>query len=100
MYSGDAAWQDWSAAVGNLARTIKADLNQAKDLADKYYKLTYGLTDAQIQSTLPLIGTGKTTQDITNLRYALGVFTDLYNALNNVAALAQADRNGYLSPFV
>ncbi len=98
QYSGDLLWADWVNAVTNNANALTRDIAEAYAWYQKYYAITYGLTQTQI---LALPGfSGKTAQDITNIAAALQVFQDLYNLLNNVSAPAQANRVGYLAPFM
>ena len=98
MYNKDLSWNDWTVSLGSVIGATTRDLAMANQWCDKWAALTYGLTDAQIQA-LPQFS-AHSVGDITAMRYAWGVFTDLHNALYNVAALAQADRAGYLAPFV
>jgi hypothetical protein len=98
MYSNEMTWDEWATAISQAANQMLEDLKNGKDLADKFNAMTYGLTAAQI-AALPQF-TGKTVTDATNMQYAVGVFTDLYNAMYNVAALPQALREGYLEPFI
>jgi len=98
MYSNDMTWQNWTAALQQSANNVLADIQTGKQLADKFNAMTYGLTDPQILALGAF--SSRTQADLTNLKYALGVFTDLYNAINNVAALPQFNRLGYLEPFV
>ncbi|MFZ0928185.1 MAG: hypothetical protein WAN11_06275 [Syntrophobacteraceae bacterium] len=84
-------------ACSNNANTLLRDINEAYLWFQKYYAVTYGLTQAQI---LALPGfSGRTAQDITNIAAAFQVFRDLYNLMNNVSAPAQANRVGYPAPF-
>jgi hypothetical protein len=97
MYSNDMTWQQWEMAVMNIANSVLNDIQQGKQLADKFNAMTYGLTDQQILALGAF--SNRTQADLTNLKYALGVFTDLWNAINN-GAVATANRLGYLEPFV
>jgi hypothetical protein len=97
-YNADLLWADWANAATNNANTLIRDINEAYAWYQKYYAITYGLTTAQI---LALPGfSGKTAQDITNIAACFQVFEDLYNLINNVSAPAQANRVGYLAPFM
>jgi len=97
-YSPELTWDDWSEQIGQLANQLINDLQSGKMLADKFNAMTYGLTPAQI-AALPQFS-NKTVADATAMQYAIGVFTDLYNALYGVAALTQTNREGYVDPFI
>jgi hypothetical protein len=97
MYSNDMTWQQWSQAATASSEAVINDIQQGKELYDKFYALTYGLTDPQILALGAF--SNRTQTDLNNIRFALGVFNDLYGALNNLA-VTQANRMGYLEPFV
>jgi len=98
QYNADLLWSDWVNACTGNANTLMRDINEAYAWYEKFYTITYGLTVAQI---LALPGfSGKTAADIQAMQYAFGVFQDLYNLMNNVSAPAQANRAGYLAPFM
>jgi hypothetical protein len=97
-YSGDLTWEAWAGALTNAGNTVLGDIQAAYEWYQKWYALTYGLSMAQIQA-LPQFA-GRSTADIQAMQYGWGVFLDLYNALNNVGALPQANRQGYLVPFL
>jgi hypothetical protein len=100
MYAGDMQWTNWTAALYTNATASLTAITQGKLLADKWNQMTYGLTPAQILALPQFANSGKTAADIENMQYAMGVFTDLYNAMFNVAALTQFNREGYLDPFI
>lgn len=98
FYSNDLTWEAWSLALSTNANSLISDIIGAKGWYDKWYTLTYGLSDIQIQA-LPQFS-GRSIADITAMRFAWGVFLDLYNALYNLASLPQFNRESYLVPFV
>ncbi len=97
-YSADLVWADWANACTNNANTLMHDIAEAYAWYEKWYALTYGLTTAQIQA-LPIFAS-HTVADITNMQACFQVFQDLYNLMNNVSAPGQANRVGYLAPFM
>jgi hypothetical protein len=99
-YANNMTFQNWVDAINGRATSLIGDIVYGKMLADKFNAMTYGLNATQIAALPQFAGTGVTANDATNMMYATGVFTDLYNALYNVANLAQAYRLGYLEPFV
>ena len=98
MYSSDMTWQNWTDLLNQKAMATMNDIQTAKAAYDKWTAMTYGLTDAQIQA-LPQFNS-RQVADITAMRYAWGVFLDLYNALFGLAALPDVNREGYLALFV
>lgn len=96
-YSNDLTWEQWMGALSSNLSGVVGQIRSGKDWYDKWYSFTYGMSDEQIQA-LPAFST-HTIADITAMRYAWGVFNDLYNALNNLGALTQANRIAYLVPF-
>ena len=96
MYGNDMTWQQWTDQLSSTGNSLLSDLQRGKQLYEKWASLTYGLTDAQIQA-LPQFAT-KTVADVTAMRYAWGVFNDIYNGIYGGAALTQANREGYLTP--
>jgi hypothetical protein len=98
QYNADLLWADWANAASNQANNVMRTIAEAYAWYQKYYAITYGLTQAQI---LALPGfSGRTAADITNIAACFQVFMDLYNLMNNVSAPAQANRVGYLAPFM
>lgn len=94
IYSNDMQWADWSFAINRLVNTstvnnLIAMVEQGKAIYDKWAALIYGLTDAQIQA-LPQF-TSRTVEDITAMRFAVGVFKTVSDAL--------ASQQAYLIPF-
>jgi hypothetical protein len=108
MYSTNMRAVDWVNAISGISGSLLAQIRQGKDLYDKWYNLTYGLTPAQIVAlpcfanppNLAGVTFTMTEQDVTNISYALGIFNELYTALFNLGALAQADREAYMIPFI
>jgi hypothetical protein len=94
----DMSWADWTAALSSKANNLIADVQAAKQLYDKFYALTYGLTDPQILALGAF--SNKTQTDLTNIRAAMGAFNDLYSALFGGAALTAVARIGFVEPFV
>jgi hypothetical protein len=97
-YTSDLMWADWVNQLTAFANAVMNDIQQGYEWYEKFAALTYGLSNAQILA-LPAFA-GRTAADVTAMQYAWGVFNDLYNALNNVSALTQANREGYLVPFL
>jgi hypothetical protein len=98
VYSNDMNWQNWTGTIQDKANNLLNDVNQGKQLADKFNAMVYGLTDPQ---TLALGAfSGKTQADLTAMKYAMSTFIDLYNAVYGGAALTAVARVGYLEPFV
>ena len=107
MYSNTITFQQWVDQVSQKANQLRDIVDQGLDLQKKWYALTYGLSDDQILAlpqfallSVPGFSQRPTAADIDALKYAIGVFKDLSDALNNVAALPQADRAGYFIPFI
>ena len=98
MYTNQMQAADWVFAITGASNQLSSDIQRGSILNDKFATITYGLTDAQILS-LPQFATW-TEADLTNVKYALGAMKDLSNALNNISALVQANRFGYLEPFL
>src|SRR5574343_766223 len=97
-YMGNMTFKEFSAQVQSRGNNMLNAIREGKLLYDKFYQLTYGLTDEQILALPQFNVTGDTMTQagLDKLRYALGVFNDL--ALGN--ALAPATRDGYLVPFL
>lgn len=91
-------FNDWITRISGTSSNFITSLRTGKDLYDKWYKFTYGLSPAQI-AALPEL-TGITVADVTTISYGLSVFNDIYTALYNLGALTQADREGYMVPFI
>ena len=98
MYSNDMTWQNWTGAIQGNANSLLNDIQAGKELADKFNAMTYGLTDEQILALGAFLN--RTQADLTAIKYAMGAFVDLYNALYGGAALPAASRVSYLEPFV
>jgi hypothetical protein len=98
MYGNDMIWTQWTDQLMQCGGSLLSSIERGKQMYDKWAALTYGKTDAEIQA-LPQFAT-KTVADITAMRYAWGVFADIYNAMHNLSALPQANREGYLTPFI
>lgn len=97
-YTGNMTFKELSAQAQNKGNNLLSAIREGKILYDKFYALTYGLTDEQILALPQFMVTGDTMDQagLSALRYALGVFNDL--AQGN--ALAPATRDGYLVPFL
>ena len=107
MYTPTMTFQQWLDGVTQKANQLKDVLDACAEFQQKWDAMTYGLSDDQIlalpafqTATYPGVSIAATAADIEKIKYAIGVFHDLYNALHNVGALAQADRMGYLTPFI
>lgn len=97
-YTGNMTFKDWNFTTQSKGNNLLSAVREGKILYDKFYQLTYGLTDEQILA-LPqfnIVGDTMDQAGLTKLRYALGVFNDL--AAGN--ALAPATRDSYLVPFL
>jgi hypothetical protein len=92
-YSSGKSAMEWELILTTKAQTLIGDINEAYDLYKKWYAFTYGKSDADIATAL-----GITTQEVTDMQYAFGVFNDLNNAMNN-AAVSTADRLTMLLKF-
>lgn len=98
-YSGTMKFSEWGQSTRNEAMNLLNAIRAGKILYDKFYKLTYGLTDEQIlQLSQFNMGDGDVMDQagLNALRYALGVFNDLAAG----SALAPATRDDYLTPFL
>ncbi|MGO8945441.1 MAG: hypothetical protein ACLQJ7_17440 [Syntrophobacteraceae bacterium] len=98
QYSNSMTWPNWCSAVGQVSNNLLNDLQQAKMLADKFNLMTYGLTAAQIAALSQF--SGITAADAQNMMNAMGALMDMYNAMFNLAAVSQFNREGYLDPFI
>jgi hypothetical protein len=88
-YSSDMNFLDWISKSSADGMAIINAINAAKITYDKWYTLTYGLTDAQI-AELPQFA-GRTEADITAMKYAVGVFDAMNTALTPTL-------KGYVTP--
>ena len=97
-YSGDMQFDDWQREMQHKARTLLDSIKEGKRLYDKFYKMTYGLSDAQILELPQFLVAGDvlTQAKLNELRYAVGVFNDISNG----TALSPATRDDYLTPFL
>lgn len=97
-YMGVMTFKQFSDQAQNRGNNLLNAIKEGKILYDKFYQLTYGLTDEQILALPQFNVTGDTMDQagLTKLKYALGVFNDL--ALGN--ALTPATRDSYLVPFL
>jgi hypothetical protein len=98
MYTNDWTWQIIKNAMNPNCSQLISLIDNCNYFYQKWYALTYGLTDAQILA-LPEC-TGMVAADVTALKYAMSTFNDLYNALHGGAAISQVNRTGYLTPFI
>lgn len=97
-YMGNMTFKELAAQAQSRGNNLLNAIREGKLLYDKFYQLTYGLTDEQILALPQFNVTGDTMDQagLNALRYALGVFNDL--ASGN--ALAPATRDSYLVPFL
>lgn len=97
-YSGTMTFKEFALQAQNKGNNLLSAIREGKILYDKFYALTYGLTDEQILALPQFNVTGDTMDQagLDKLRYALGVFNDL--AAGN--ALAPGTRDSYLVPFL
>jgi len=100
QYSNAMTWPQWCQAFSNVANILLNDLYQAKMLCDKFNLMTTGLTAAQIAALSQFASAGVTTANAQDMMNCVGALVDIYNAMFNVAALSQFNREGYLDPFV
>jgi hypothetical protein len=98
MYASDMTWQQWTENLNMRANALLTDIQTAKQQYDKWAAMTYGKSDEEIRALPPF--TGHTVADITAMRYAWGVFNDLYGAMFGASVLPQVNREGYLAPFI
>lgn len=97
-YMGNMTFKEIAAQTQSRGNNLLNAIREGKLLYDKFYQLTYGLTDEQILALPQFNVTGDSMDQagLDKLRYALGVFNDL--ASGN--ALAPATRDAYLVPFL
>ena len=97
-YTGVMTFKQFSDQAQSRGNNLLNAIREGKILYDKFYQLTYGLTDEQILA-LPQFNIAGDTMDqagLTKLKYALGVFNDISNG----TALSPATRDDYLTPFL
>jgi hypothetical protein len=97
MYNSDLTWAVLKQQLNNDGQTLIQMVDAFKYLYDKWYALTYNMTDAAILA-LPQFS-GMAQVDLTALKFAMGVFNDMYTALHGTATLSATDRHSYLIPF-
>lgn len=93
-YSGTMSTGDWQFIASKLSGVLVTNLEQAKDLFDKWYAFGYGKTDQQIADALST--DLDTVQKITACFQAM---KELNDALTNVA-VSTADRRSSLIHFI
>ena len=94
MYTPVILLRDLESMVQQRGTALLSAIREAKLLYDKWYSLTYGLSDAQILA-LPSLD-NMTQEELTAFKYAVGVFNDVASG----TALAPATRDSYLVPFL
>lgn len=99
-YSKTMTKEVWFQMLTSAGSKQMDALREGKDLYDKWYQMTYGLDNTAILALPAFQGSGMTAADVTAITFALSVFNDLHTALYNLGALTQADREGYLVPFI
>lgn len=97
MYTSKMTADNWLQQISLYSNQIVNAAQTGKVLYEKFYALTYNMTDTQILA-LPQFS-GWVQADLTNVKYALSSMWEMNNALNNVA-VATANRYGYLEPFL
>ena len=97
MYSNEMSFGEWVNQVSSKANAMISTVQAANMLYLKWYKMTYGLSPAQI-AELPQFE-GKTEADITALGYALGALSEVNTALSG-NAVGASDRIGYMTPIL
>lgn len=97
-YTGNMTFKEFSLQTQSKGNNLLSAIREGKILYDKFYALTYGLTDEQILALPQFMVAGDTMDQagLNALRYALGVFNDLAEG----SALAPATRDSYLVPFL
>ncbi len=95
MFTNEMSWADWQYAASVKATALRKLLQDGLVLQQKFYKLTYGLTDPQILA-LPFM-TGKTQDYLDALRTSLNTIKDMHDVFFGIAALAQYDRNAAMT---
>jgi hypothetical protein len=91
MESSVMTYTQWNASFSYIAGNLWDYIKHGKDLYDKWYDYTYGLSDADIAALPVFAGENITEAQITTLRVALEQLSDIYGAMSNVA-VAQKDR--------
>lgn len=93
-YSEQKSWGEWLYGVEKAAQDLFTVAEYGRLFYDKWYKFTYGKTNAEVAAML-----GITEQKVTDVQYCLGVFNDLNNFINN-GAVTTTNRKGYLISFI
>lgn len=97
-YMGNMTFKEFLAQVQSRGNNMLNAIREGKLLYDKFYQLTYGLTDEQILALPQFNVTGDTMDQagLDKLRYALGVFNNIANG----TTLLPETRDSYLVPFL
>ena len=93
-YTPRQSYGDIEIMVQQRGNALLNAIKEGKLLYDKWYQLTYGLSDQQILALDNMQGV--TQSELTALKYAIGVFNDVANG----TALPAATRDAYLVPFL
>lgn len=97
-YMGSMTFKELSSQAQSRGNNLLNAIREGKLLYDKFYQLTYGLTDQQILALeqFNITGDAMDQAGLDNLRYALGVFNDISSG----TAISPATRDSYLVPFL
>ena len=91
MYTAEMSWADWQYAASVKATSLRKLLQDGLVLQQKFYEMTYGLSDAAILA-LPFMS-GKTQAHLDALRTTLNTLKDMHDVFFGVSALVQYDRS-------
>lgn len=99
MYSNDMTWSQWQAYAESRVTGLKTSLSQGYMEWQKFYNMTYGLTDAQILALPAFVG--KIQTDLNAIRNCFNTFKQLYDAYYglNAAALPIYNYDAYMISF-
>ena len=97
MYSNDMTWAQWTQWAEYRANTLKQSVDEGYKFYEKFYAMTYGLTDVEILA-LPVFG-GKTQADLDAIRSFSNSKKQIYDAYYGLAALNQFNYHAYDVPF-
>jgi hypothetical protein len=97
MYTQDMTWDNWKSSTSLLSGQTIDTLNAISIIAFKWNQMVGSLTDEEILA-LPVFA-GRTTTDVSNLKYAINTLKDMYDMIHGLGAFGQFDRFGYLVPF-
>ncbi len=97
MYTKDMTWAQWTQLAEYRSNSLKQVIDEGYKMYEKFYALTYGLSDETILA-LPVFG-GKVQADLDNLRSCCNQKKQLYDAYYGVAALSAFNYHSYDIPF-